>query len=307
MIQNLSVEPASNDPEPLVAPRQSPLLRWLTPALSVALLASIAWHLRDIDMTQAWPTNPLFWIVLFTYWSIGIVGDFIIYRRLWAIPWEGLIALTRKSVGNALLFDLLGETYFYGWARKKLNMATSPFGALKDVTILSALVSNVVTLVMMIFAWPYIERLDLGVTGTAIAASIGVVTLISILIVAFGNKLFSLSKAQLWWVSAVHLTRVLVSTGMIALAWSLYDPTVGFGMWGLLATAKMVASRLPLFVNGDVVFASIVIWFLGRGSQIEQVVAVVTLLTLFIHLVVAGLLALGELLTLRVERQKDGS
>jgi hypothetical protein len=287
---------AAGDPPPL-ALSQSPLWRWATPALSVALLAAIAWRLRDIDIRDAIPTNPVFWVVILAYWGAPIVADFVIYRRLWAIPLEGLVALARKQVGNALLFDLLGEAYFYGWARKKLNMATSPFGAVKDVTILSAMVGNGCTLILMALAWPYIGDLDLGVAGTAVAASIGVVVLVSILIVAFGKRLFSLSKGDLWWVAGVHLLRVLATTGLIALAWSLYAPKIAFGIWALLATAKLMASRLPLFVNTEVIFANIVIWFLGRNSEIEQVVGVVTILILLIHLVAAAALAIGDLVT----------
>lgn len=271
--------------------------RWATPALSVALLAAIAWRLRDIDIRDAIPTNPVFWVVILAYWGAPIVADFVIYRRLWAIPLEGLVALARKQVSNALLFDLLGEAYFYGWARKKLNMATSPFGAVKDVTILSAMVGNGCTLILMALAWPYIGDLDLGVAGTAVAASIGIVVLVSILIVAFGKRLFSLSKGDLWWVAGVHLLRVLATTGLIALAWSLYAPKIAFGIWALLATAKLMASRLPLFVNTEVIFANIVIWFLGRNSEIEQVVGVVTILILLIHLVAAAALAIGDLVT----------
>lgn len=288
----------AGDPLPL-AVRQSPLWRWATPALSVALLASIAWTLRDIDLKSAVPTSPLFWIALLSYWVAPIVSDFIIYRRLWKIPFEGLIALSRKQVGNALLFDLLGEAYFYGWARKKVKMPTSPFGAVKDVTILSALVGNAVTLVLIALAWPYLGALNLGARGQGIAAAIGVVMLISVLIILFGKRLFSLTKAQLWWVSLVHLLRVMATTGLIALAWHAYDPQVALGTWALLATAKLMVSRLPLFVNAEVIFASIVIWVPGTSSAIEQVVGVVTILTLLVHVAAAAMLAIGDLIPAR--------
>jgi len=288
----------ANDPLPL-AVRQSPLWKWATPALSVALLVAIFWQLFGADrlaFLEAIPTNPLFWLVLVSYWAAPIVSDFIIYRRLWRVPYEGLIALSRKQVGNALLFDLLGEAYFYGWARRKVKMKTSPFGAVKDVTILSALVGNAVTLVLIAIAWPYIHNLDLGATGQAIAGAIGLVMLVSVLIILFGKRLFSLTKAELWWVALVHLLRVMATTGLIAVAWSLYDPQVALGTWALLATAKLAASRLPLFVNAEVIFAAIVIWFLGNDSEIEQVVGVVTILILSIHLTVGAILAIGDLI-----------
>jgi hypothetical protein len=294
----------TGDPLPLSV-RQSPLWRWATPALSVALLASIAWTLRGIDLTTAIPTNPLFWIALLAYWAAPIVSDFVIYRRLWAIPFEGLIALARKQVGNALLFDLLGEAYFYGWARKKVKMATSPFGAVKDVTILSALVGNAVTLVLITLAWPYLHNLNLGARGQGIAAAIGVVMLVSVLIILFGKRLFSLTKADLWWASGIHLLRVMATTGLIAVAWHAYDPNVALGTWAVLATAKLMVSRLPLFVNPEVIFASIIIWVPGTSSEIEQVVGVVTILTLLVHVVAAAALAIGDLIPARKAAKEE--
>ncbi|UVO55389.1 hypothetical protein [Sphingomonas sp. SUN039] len=299
----------AGDPLPL-AVRQSPLWRWATPALSVALLGAIVWqlffqHKIDLNVVTQKAANPLLWIALLAYWAAPIVADFIIYRRLWGIPFEGMIALSRKQVGNALLVDLIGEAYFYGWARRKLDMATSPFGAVKDVTILSAMVGNAVTLVLMAIAWPYLGALDLGVAGTAVAGSIGLIVLVSILVVVFGNRLFSLSKGELWWVAGVHLLRVLATTGLIAVAWALFEPKVAFGMWALLATAKLMASRLPLFVNSEVIFANIVIWFLGKDSVIEQVVGVVTILILVIYLVAAAVLAVGDLIPARKAAKEE--
>ncbi len=299
--------PDAGDPIPL-AVRQSPLWRWATPALSVALLGSVIWTVfvkNKLEIHEVIPTNPFIWIALLAYWAAPIIADFIIYRRLWAIPYEGLIALSRKQVGNALLFDLLGEAYFYGWARRKLNMATSPFGAVKDVTILSAMVGNACTLVLMVLAWPYIGTLDLGVAGTAVAASIGLIVLVSIAIVVFGNRVFSLTKGELWWVSGIHLLRVLATTALIALAWHLYDPQIALEVWALLATAKLMASRLPLFVNTEVIFANIVIWFLGKDGEIQQVVGVVTILILAIYLVAAAVLAVGDLIPARKAAKEE--
>jgi hypothetical protein len=289
----------AGDPLPLVV-RQSKLWQWATPILSVALLVAIGWNLRDIDIRAAIPTNPLFWVVLLSYWAAPIVSDFIIYRKLWTIPFEGLIALSRKQVGNALLFDLLGEAYFYGWARRKVKMATSPFGAVKDVTILSALVGNGVTLVLIALAWPWFDvkfPVDGPITAQRVAIAIGLVMLVSVLIILFGKRLFSLTRKQLFWVSSIHLLRVIATTGLIALAWSLYDPDIGVGTWALLAVARLMISRLPLFINTEVIFAFIIIWIPGTGNVVEQVVGVVTILILLTHATAAAILAAGDLLT----------
>lgn len=290
---------ASGDPAPLES-RPSPMLRWATSALSVAILAVVIWQFRYIDLQdlrRVIPTSPAFWAVFAAYYVNGIIADFVIFRRLWGIPFEGLIALTRKNVSNALLVDYLGEVYFYSWARKKLNMATSPFGAVKDVAILSALASNLLTLVMMALAYPYAHEFNFGVAGTTVAASIGIVALVSILIVAFGKHLFSLTRSQLWWISGVHLIRLVVSNLLLALAWSLALPDVALSWWLVLATVNMMLSRLPLISNKEVLFAGLVVFILGQDTEVKLLMALMATLVLLTHLLVGAALAIGDLVT----------
>lgn len=287
------------DPPPLqTGPNR--LLAWATPALSVAILAVVIYQFRNINLQQlreAIPTNPLFWVVFLCYFFAGPVADFVIFRRLWGIPFEGFIALLRKSVSNALLVDYLGEAYFYSWARKKMNMVTSPFGAVKDVAILSALVSNGVTIAMMAMAYPYAHEFNFGVAGTTIAASIGIVAIISIVVVAFGKRLFSLTRSQLWWVSGVHLTRLVATNLLLALAWSLALPDVALTWWLVLVTINMLLGRLPLISNKDVIFAGLVVFLVGRDEEVKLLMALMATLMLLANIVVGVVLALGDLVT----------
>lgn len=290
---------ASGDPTPLEQ-SHSPILRWATPALSVAILAVVVWQFRHINLDRVIaviPVNPLFWFVFAGYFFSAPIADFIIFRRLWGIPFEGFIALLRKSVSNALLVDYLGEAYFYSWARKKLNMVTSPFGAVKDVAILSALVSNFTTVVMMAFAYPYARQFNFGVAGTTIAASIGIVAIISILVVAFGKRLFSLTRSELWWVSGVHLTRMVIVNLLLALAWSLALPDVALSWWLVLVTINMLLGRLPLISNKDVIFAGLVVFLVGRDEEVKLLMALMATLMLLANIIVGVILALGDLVT----------
>ncbi|MGO8609832.1 hypothetical protein ACC848_43530, partial [Rhizobium johnstonii] len=47
-----------------------------------------------------------------------------------------------------------GEAYFYAWARSRARMVAAPFGAVKDVSILSAIAGNTITLTLFAFAVP---------------------------------------------------------------------------------------------------------------------------------------------------------
>jgi hypothetical protein len=60
---------------------------------------------------------------------------------------------------------------------------------------------------------------------------------------------------------------------------------------------QVMFSRLPLFVNADVAFANVVIWMFGPDGEVQQAVAMVTVLGLIFHLGMAGVLAVGDLVT----------
>ncbi|MFX8381742.1 hypothetical protein ABTL77_20290, partial [Acinetobacter baumannii] len=82
-------------------------------------------------------------------------ADWVIFRRLWGIPASGIFPLLKKLIGNELLpINYVGEVYFYDWARRHVKIDASPFGAVKDVAILSALAGNVVTVIMLALTWP---------------------------------------------------------------------------------------------------------------------------------------------------------
>lgn len=294
------------DPVPL-AVRRSAVWRWATPLLSVAILAAVIWQLRTLDVArlrELVPTSPSFWLVFAVYYVSGIAFDFAIFRRLWGVPAEAFVALTRKLVSNELLLDYVGEVYFYSWARKKLKMATSPFGAVKDVAILSALTGNLVTLVMLAIAWPFVDLLRLSVAGETILLSVGVLVLVSLLIVVFGKRVFSLSKGELWFVAGVQLARILVGTGLSAVLWSLVLPKVAFEWWFVLATVRLLLSRLPLLTNKDVLFAGVAVFLVGHDTDIQTLMALMASIILITHLTVGAGLAVGDLVTLRISRTK---
>ncbi len=295
-----SAEP--QDPLPLPV-RQSGLWAWITPALSVAILAFVAWHFRNFkpaELVSIVPTNPLFWVVFLLYYATGTLADFAIFRWLWKIPLEGLIALARKNIGNELIVDYLGEAYFYSWARRKVKMDASPFGAVKDVAILSALVSNFFTLAMMAIAWPYARNMNLGLTSSALWTSVGVIVVISLLVTLFGGRLFSLSRKALIGISAIHFGRLLVGNVLLALCWSLALPDVALGWWLVLATFKMLLGRLPLISNKDVIFAAFAVLVVGHDTDIQVLMAFMTALILATHLTLGAVLAVADLVTIRL-------
>ena len=267
-------------------------------AVSLALLVAVALQLRDLDLAKVRalvPSSPIFWGAFAVYYLAGPVSEWVVYRRLWAMPVAGIGALLRKLVANELLLGYLGEAQFYAWARARSKLSDAPFGAIKDMTILSALVGNGATLVMLALAWPYVSAGQLGMEGTTAFASLGVVLLTSLGILLFRRQLFSLPKADLWFISAIHLARIVVILIASAVMWHAVLPAVAITLWLVLATLRMLISRLPLMPNKDVVFAGLTVLLLGKGADVAALMALMAVLLLAAHLLVGTVFGLTGL------------
>ena len=283
---------------PEIPVRRNRLATLVSIAISLALLVAVAVQFRDLDITRVRalvPTAPVFWAAFGIYYLAGPVSEWAVYRRLWAMPLAGIGALLRKLVANELLLGYLGEAQFYAWARARSRLSATPFAAIKDMTILSALVGNAATLVLLAFAWPYVSDGQLGMKGTTAFASLGVVLVTSLGILLFRRQLFSLSRGELWFIAIVHLARIVVILIASAVMWHAVLPAVAISLWLVLATLRMLISRLPLLPNKDVVFAGITVLLLGKQADVAALMAMMAVLLLAVHLVVGTIFGLTGL------------
>ena len=291
-------------------PPAKSILRWVGPLVSLAIVVVALNSFRATDFHRMWtlvPSSPRFWAVFAAAYLAQPIVDFIIFRRLWGIPPSGFAALVRKYISNEVLLGYSGEIYFYTWARRRATMpgapdgairTGAPFGAIKDVAILSALVGNIVTLVMFVTAYSTLEKLHIGLSGRTLFTSIAVLLGSSIVVMAFRGRVFSLPRRQLAFVAAMQLVRVLAATALAALMWSLVLPAVPFIYWLMLATLRLLISRLPLIPNKDVVFAGVAVLIVGGGSGIAPLMAMMAGLLIIVHVAVGGALVASELLGL---------
>jgi hypothetical protein len=299
------------DPAPLKS-RANSFVRWLAPAISLAILVAVLFALRHLpvqEIRDAVPSSPLFWLVFAVCYFTPVILDWAIFRYLWGIPASGFVALLRKLVSNDLLFGYVGEVYFYSWARKKMKMVASPFGAVKDTAILSALAGNIATLVMMGFAYPLVQQLQfhiiserLRVSETMLWISIFMVVGIPTLAIVFGNRLFSLTRNQLLVVGSLQMTRVVATTGLSALAWSLALPQVAFSEWIVLATIRLIISRLPFVSQKDIVFAGIAVLTVGRDFEIAALITFWAAIQFIAHMFFGGVLGIGYFVNMKVKK-----
>jgi hypothetical protein len=272
-------------------------LRWLGPIISLGIFGAVLYQLRhlEIDSVAAiLPRSPLFWFAFAAYYLATPVFDFLIFRRLWGLPPAGFGALTRKFVGNEILMGYIGEVHFYSWARSRLKMVAAPFGAVKDVAILSAVMGNIVTLGVLAAAYPFLGALRIGVAPTTLVAAVTITLGSSLALLLLRGRVLTLGQRDLAFVAAAQLLRVVVTALLPALLWHLAMPQIAIGWWILLAAIRLLLSRLPLLPNKDLVFAGVAVLLIGRTIAIEDLMTMMASLILATHLIVGAGLVLAE-------------
>ena len=274
--------------------------RWpsyLGAAVTVVMIAWLGLKLRatGVDsLISALPTNPLFYLFFGLLYISPVTGDFIIFRRLWGIPAAGFVALIKKRIANDML-NYSGEAYFYAWARQRSSMVAAPFGAVKDVSILSAIAGNMVTLAMIAVAMPLgIGLLTEQQLHNAIWSIVAVFGM-SLPFLIFSKRVFSLPRATLWWIFGIHCLRLIAGSVLIAFAWHFGLPSVSIGMWLLLSAARMIVGRLPLVPNKELLFATFATLLIGQDAALSVLIAVTAALPLLVHVVLVAMFGLAGL------------
>jgi hypothetical protein len=267
--------------------------RTISGAISLALLATIIWKMRDFGFANALatlPANPFFWIAFAAYYLALPFSEWLIFKRLWSLPSGGFVALLRKLVSNEVLFGYSGEVQFYAWARGHAEILASPYGAIKDVSVLSAVAGNLITLTMLGLAWPMVGTIVPQFHGQAVFASASAIILMSMVIFIFRNRIFSLASSQLRAIFAVHIARLLVTTLLSGVMWHVALPQVPLIWLVLLATVQLLVTRLPFVPNKDMVFASLAIFLVGHDAEVGALITMIAAAILAVHLMLGGLL-----------------
>lgn len=290
------------DPEAVAQSSPSRLAEIASAALTIATIVAIAIAAQRLSLHQILGLMPgfsVFWVIFVIYYFANPVCDWLIFRRLWNIGAEGFVALLRKYVINEVVLDYLGEAKFFAWARNRLNLDVSPFGAVKDVAILSAMASNVLTLLLLLAVWPIITSNAVGLDLRPIFLSLGVVLASSFAVLFFRGKLFSLPGKDLRFILMVHVVRTVGTLGLTAIMWHLVLPDVAIGSWLILVTLRMLVSRLPLVSNKDLFFSVVALYALGNQPELTGLLALMAGLTLTTHILVGAGCAIGELFSIR--------
>lgn len=294
--------PALADALPLLDPHRTTRLAWLSRGFALALIAAIILQAMQLDaraVAAAAPDNAAFWFAFAGLYLALPIADWIIFRGLWRLPPSGIVAILRKRIANELLFDYSGEAWFYFWARQRTALAEGAFGAIKDVNLLSALASNVWTLVLLVLAFPFIADLANGDYVVPALLSAGIAVALSLALLLFRRRLLTLPLPVCARILAIHIVRILITTSLLGLVWHLALPDVPVGIWLALAALRLLVMRLPLLPAKDLLFTSIIMLFLGSDAAISALLALTAGLSLVTHLILGSGLSLGAVFEAR--------
>jgi hypothetical protein len=283
---------------PQLAPAHRVWSRRLSQAVSAGLLLAVLFQLRHVtprQLHEALPDTPLFLPALFALYLIPPAADWVIFRRLWRLPMAGLPVLLGKRIANEILM-YSGEAYFCLWARRQPGLTAAPFGTIKDVNILSALVGNLLALVLVVAALPFLSSLSLGAYAGAAVGSAAVMLGVSATVLLFSRRLFTLSAPQLLWVSWIHLARLIAGVLLWAILGRLAIPEAAPALWLALSTVRLLVARLPLAPNKDLVFAAVATLLVGEDHAVAAFVAMTSMAITALHLLFGGGLALAAFL-----------
>ncbi len=282
---------------PSLQPRRVGWHGWLSSGLSLAFLVTILWKIIGFGFASALHTLPLkpsFWLAFTGYYLALPSSEWLIFRRLWGLPPAGFAALLRKLVSNEVLLGYSGEAYFYAWTRRHTRLVTAPFGAIKDVSILSALAGNVITLLMLGVAWPLVGTVAPQFHGRTVFLSAGVMIGLSMIILLFKSRIFSLPTHELRAIFGVHLARLIATTFLSGVMWHAALPEIPLVLLVLLATLQLLVTRLPFVPNKEMVFASLAIFLIGNDGAVATLIAMIATAILATHLLVGAALLLRD-------------
>lgn len=274
--------------------RLSQFLRLLFIATLVVYLVNELYEIGFDKLIKSLPTTPWFYVIfVILYFTLPITEQFIYRMSLKFDFWSGFKIFTKKKVLNQEVVGYSGEAYFYYWAQK--NLSESPkkiLQVIKDNTIISSLASTITAIVLLsIFLYSVNANVlsgDLINTQNLLLGGFILIVLI-VLIITFRNKLISVDKKTAQKMFVTHELRILWVYFLEIFQWTLVIPSVPIFAWFTFLSVKIIASRIPLVPNVDLLFiaASVEIskYTAVGEAEIAAILLTSTVLTKILNLV----------------------
>jgi len=295
MTQTTTDAALATDPAHIARAPSPAWQKWLGVALSLLMIGflvhqsvKIGW----VQFAQVLPRDPRYYLLMAGMYLTLPLTETLIFRRLWALPWSSVWLFLRKRVLNEAVFGYSGEAYVYLWARRQTGLAARAMGAVKDVSITSALAANALTVAVVAVLVLFGDQLLAAgfFSPTELRSIIWgalLLTLPAFVILLFSKRIMSLSRGINARIFGAHMARLLISNVFLVGAWHYALPDVGWGVWLMLLSLRLVISRVPFAPNTDLLFSSIGMGLAGSANvEIAALLAFGAALVIVFHALV---------------------
>lgn len=232
--------------------------------LTVATLAFVGSHLRGAGLEQIYaslPRQPAFYVLFCAGYMLLPLSEYLSYRRLLPRGFP-LPDILRKRAFNDALFDYSGEAYLLTRAEHLEGVGFRQAAvAVKDITLISGLVSNSATLLLLLGAF-VVEHGDLSARfggSFEIGATSGAifVALLSGGVFFMRRRVISVQGEVFRTLLLIHSARLVAAMTIQVLQWSVVLPAVPVVQWLEVFAIWMLVTRIPFVPNRDLLLAGV--------------------------------------------------
>jgi hypothetical protein len=266
------------------------LRRGIRRAVSLAVLVVIGWVLyRQLEDTnwaevlRSLPSSPWFYLFFLARFFIVPVTEVLCYSAVWGanlFRYFGVFLI--KHILNSAVAGFSGDMHFMLWAVRTLRMSyRRAFSAIKDVTLLSAVASNAVTVLVL---GAYLGFGDLTLVQSVGTSALGLIVgitlvaaVLSLLTIVFRGRLLAVGTSIMGRIIGYHTARASGSLLLAGLQWTAGLPGPGFLAWMSLIVVEMLVGRLPPFPGRPFIFLSLALHLAGTINAPEAQVTALLL------------------------------
>lgn len=238
-------------------------------------LSEVGWG----DVADNLPSSPLFYLIFTLRYLALPLSEIPAYETTWNVKlWRHFSAFLRKRVYNFAVMGYSGEGFFSLWARRALNLSDRDIlVGVKDNNLISALVSNIATALMVItlyFGGTLEDDLD-ALPGSPVLFALAFASAftLAIAVTVFRRQVFHLPKGVMRRIFAINALRMAVIMILqVLLYWSAL-PGPPLAAWFIFVALQLVLSRIPFIPNIDIVFLTAAIHFAEAAGVSDAAIA----------------------------------
>ncbi|MEZ5893921.1 MAG: hypothetical protein R3C58_12365 [Parvularculaceae bacterium] len=222
----------------------------------VKKLTQVGW----LEVANALPTTPWFYVFFLLRYLALPISELAIYEIVWEAPLvRHFFVFIRKRVYNFAVMGYSGEAFLTLWARRRLNLPHKKILiGVKDNNLLSAFASNAATVALIVIL-AVTGGLSAGLhafpgAGWLFALAFLSASALSVLVMVFRHKLMALPEGVMPRLIGVHGARQALIILLHAAMYASALPGAPLMAWLTFISLQLVLSRVPFLPNQDIVY-----------------------------------------------------